>query len=334
MSIQKFVAVVVAVCASALIVPVAAGAQTLPSGTSTASLAHVPVSGVAKNHKTFNGHFAVGPVRRPRREDIRGRHPDRKARQQAHRSLGRRDPGERRHAVPRRRRLSRGGDMSGAPPRTRPSQPQPAGPRRDARRRVAGESADCPGHHGSTRSGQSARKLGVRRVESAQRHGRNNAIDSGRDGWLAQPRQHPVERPSAKQLVALERAWRERNAVWQVVPLAPQSSCSATGRGGTGHVASTKAYTYRISKAGPQFLTRKCREHLRLCSAGARSAWGAGPLARARALRPIDRGERLQAENRPRPRPRKLGVGHTGELAEFTTRRLLCCSISDTHRRC
>lgn len=60
MSIQKFVAVVVAVCASALIVPVAAGAQTLPSGTSTASLAHVPVSGVAKNHKTFNGHFAVG----------------------------------------------------------------------------------------------------------------------------------------------------------------------------------------------------------------------------------------------------------------------------------
>ena len=59
MSIQKFVAVVVAVCASALIVPVAAGAQTLPSGTSTASLAHVPVSGVAKNHKTFNGHFAV-----------------------------------------------------------------------------------------------------------------------------------------------------------------------------------------------------------------------------------------------------------------------------------
>src|SRR4051794_2301695 len=59
MSIHKLVAVVLAVCASALIVPVAAGAQTLPSGTSTASLAHVPVSGVAKNHKTFNGHFAV-----------------------------------------------------------------------------------------------------------------------------------------------------------------------------------------------------------------------------------------------------------------------------------
>jgi hypothetical protein len=59
MSIHKFVAVVVAVCALALTVPVAAGAQTLPSGTSTASLARVSVSGVAKNHKTFNGHFAV-----------------------------------------------------------------------------------------------------------------------------------------------------------------------------------------------------------------------------------------------------------------------------------
>lgn len=59
MSTRKFGALVAAICAVALIVPVAAGAQTLPSGTNTASLTHVPVSGVAKNHKKFNGHFAV-----------------------------------------------------------------------------------------------------------------------------------------------------------------------------------------------------------------------------------------------------------------------------------
>ena len=59
MSIRKLGGVLAALCASALIVPVAAGAQTLPSGTPITSLAHVPVSGVAKNHKRFNGHFAV-----------------------------------------------------------------------------------------------------------------------------------------------------------------------------------------------------------------------------------------------------------------------------------
>jgi hypothetical protein len=59
MSIRRFGAVLAAVCAAALIIPVAAGAQTLPSGTNTASLTHIPVSGVAKNHKTFTGHFAV-----------------------------------------------------------------------------------------------------------------------------------------------------------------------------------------------------------------------------------------------------------------------------------
>lgn len=59
MPIRKFAALLAVVCASALIVPVAAGARTLPSGTKTASLAHVSVSGVAKNHKRFNGHFAV-----------------------------------------------------------------------------------------------------------------------------------------------------------------------------------------------------------------------------------------------------------------------------------
>jgi hypothetical protein len=59
MSISKFGALLAAVCAAALIVPVAAGAQSLPAGTSTSSLAHIPVSGVAKNHRRFNGHFAV-----------------------------------------------------------------------------------------------------------------------------------------------------------------------------------------------------------------------------------------------------------------------------------
>jgi hypothetical protein len=57
MSIRRFGAVLAAVCAAALIIPVAAGAQTLPSGTNTASLTHIPVSGVAKNHKTFTGRF-------------------------------------------------------------------------------------------------------------------------------------------------------------------------------------------------------------------------------------------------------------------------------------
>lgn len=59
MSLRKCGAVIAVVCAAALIVPVTAGAQTLPSGTQTASLARVPVSGVAKNHKRFKGHFAV-----------------------------------------------------------------------------------------------------------------------------------------------------------------------------------------------------------------------------------------------------------------------------------
>ena len=60
MSIRKLGAVLAVVCASALIVPIAAGAQPLPAGIPTASLKHVPVSGVAKkNHKRFKGHFAV-----------------------------------------------------------------------------------------------------------------------------------------------------------------------------------------------------------------------------------------------------------------------------------
>lgn len=59
MSTHKFGAVLAALCAAALIVPVAAGAQTLPSGTNTASLTNIPVSGVAKNHKRFDGQFAV-----------------------------------------------------------------------------------------------------------------------------------------------------------------------------------------------------------------------------------------------------------------------------------
>jgi hypothetical protein len=60
MSIRKLGMVLVAVCATALIVPVAAGAQTpAPTGIATTSLAHVPVSGTAHNGKKFTGHFDV-----------------------------------------------------------------------------------------------------------------------------------------------------------------------------------------------------------------------------------------------------------------------------------
>jgi hypothetical protein len=59
MSTRMFGIVLAAVCAAALIVPVAAGAQTLPSGTNATSLTHIPVSGVATNHKRFAGHFSV-----------------------------------------------------------------------------------------------------------------------------------------------------------------------------------------------------------------------------------------------------------------------------------
>lgn len=59
MSIRKLGVVLAAVCATALIVPVAAGAQTPTTGIPTTSLAHVPISGTAHNGKSFTGHFNV-----------------------------------------------------------------------------------------------------------------------------------------------------------------------------------------------------------------------------------------------------------------------------------
>jgi hypothetical protein len=59
MSIRRLGELLAVVCVSALIVPVGAGAQTSSSGIPSASLTHIPISGVAKNHKKFKGHFAV-----------------------------------------------------------------------------------------------------------------------------------------------------------------------------------------------------------------------------------------------------------------------------------
>jgi hypothetical protein len=66
MSIRKLGFILAAVCAALMVVPVVAGAQTTspgpqtPStGIPTTSLASVPVSGIAKNHKKFAGHFTV-----------------------------------------------------------------------------------------------------------------------------------------------------------------------------------------------------------------------------------------------------------------------------------
>jgi hypothetical protein len=56
---RKLGTLVAVACVSALIIPVAAGAQTPSSGVPVTSLGHIPISGVAKNHKKFNGHFAV-----------------------------------------------------------------------------------------------------------------------------------------------------------------------------------------------------------------------------------------------------------------------------------
>jgi hypothetical protein len=56
---RKLGTLVAVACVSALIIPVAASAQTPSSGVPVTSLAYVPISGVAKNHKKFNGHFAV-----------------------------------------------------------------------------------------------------------------------------------------------------------------------------------------------------------------------------------------------------------------------------------
>jgi hypothetical protein len=59
MSVRKLGMVLAAVCATALIVPVAAGAQTPTTGVPTSSLSHVPISGKAQNGKQFTGHLNV-----------------------------------------------------------------------------------------------------------------------------------------------------------------------------------------------------------------------------------------------------------------------------------
>jgi hypothetical protein len=61
MSVKKLGMILAAVCATALIVPVAAGAQTPTptAGIPTTSFARVPVSGTAHNGKKFTGHFDV-----------------------------------------------------------------------------------------------------------------------------------------------------------------------------------------------------------------------------------------------------------------------------------
>ena len=59
MSVRILGGVLAAVCACALIAPVAAGAQTPSTGIPTTSLAHVPVTGIARNHTQFRGHYSI-----------------------------------------------------------------------------------------------------------------------------------------------------------------------------------------------------------------------------------------------------------------------------------
>jgi opacity protein-like surface antigen len=59
MSVRKLAMVLAAVCAAALLAPVAAGAQTPTTPIPTTSFTHVPVSGTAHNGKQFTGHFNV-----------------------------------------------------------------------------------------------------------------------------------------------------------------------------------------------------------------------------------------------------------------------------------
>jgi hypothetical protein len=60
MSVRKLTMVLAAVCAAALIAPVAAGAQTpTTTGIPTTSFTHIPVAGKVQNGKQFTGHFDV-----------------------------------------------------------------------------------------------------------------------------------------------------------------------------------------------------------------------------------------------------------------------------------
>ncbi|MGB9184228.1 MAG: hypothetical protein WCB67_09180 [Solirubrobacteraceae bacterium] len=59
MSARKLAAVLAVLCATALLVPVAAGAQTTPTGVAVTSFKNVPISGTAHNGKKFTGNFSV-----------------------------------------------------------------------------------------------------------------------------------------------------------------------------------------------------------------------------------------------------------------------------------
>jgi hypothetical protein len=59
MSARKLAMALAAMCAAALIAPVAAGAQTPTAGIPTTSFSHVQVSGTAHNGKQFSGHLNV-----------------------------------------------------------------------------------------------------------------------------------------------------------------------------------------------------------------------------------------------------------------------------------
>ncbi len=59
MSVRKLATVFAALCALALLVPVAAGAQTPSTGVPVTSLRHVPITGTTSNGKKFVGQFTV-----------------------------------------------------------------------------------------------------------------------------------------------------------------------------------------------------------------------------------------------------------------------------------
>jgi hypothetical protein len=60
MSVRKLGILVAAAFAAALVVPVAADAQTsAPAPVAATSLSHIPVSGTTHNGKTFTGHYTV-----------------------------------------------------------------------------------------------------------------------------------------------------------------------------------------------------------------------------------------------------------------------------------
>jgi energy-converting hydrogenase Eha subunit A len=59
MSIRKCALILAVACASVLVVPVAASAQSAPTSESVASFTSVPVHGKTASGKMFNGHFTV-----------------------------------------------------------------------------------------------------------------------------------------------------------------------------------------------------------------------------------------------------------------------------------